>query len=221
MAERIRFYNLLAHINTEKGIREENVALKNIWEHSGNIMLDLYFYQDKISKVIDSSYIKDIIDLATEKQYNSCRILLQDFATQTKTTETKNLSKEESNSLRLFSPLQDDITILLFIAKCAGNFSVLKQRSILGYIKKYHPKPKSLSRTYVESCIKSLSPSEEDFYKALENVSRKTPKEAEILAQEVVKICLSEGLWAYQEKLYIAEILYVLRQQGVEPNIGL
>ena len=221
MAERIRFYNILANINTEKGIKEENVALKNIWEHSGNIMLDLYFYQDKISKVIDASYIKDVIDLATEKYYNSCRILLQDFATQTQTTETKASSKEEANNLRLFTSLQDDIIILLFIAKCAGNFSVLKQRSILEYIKKYHPKPKSLSRTYVESCIKSVSPSEEDFYKALENVSRKTPKEAEILAQEVVKICLSEGLWVYQEKLYIAEILYVLRQQGVEPDIGL
>lgn len=59
------------------------------------------------------------------------------------------------------------------------------------------------------------------FYKALEAVSAKNPDEAEEMVKEIVKICLADGQLHYNEKLYLAEIFQTLREQGVEPEVGL
>ena len=223
MSENIRFYNLLAHIKYGDDVREENVALKNIWNHGGNIMLNLYFYRDKSSKVIDSAYIKDIMNLNTEKLYTSCSVLLRDyneFKSQTEQVEDAPVKKAPVN-LELLKVLKDDIIILLYIAKCVDYFSEIKKKTILQYIEQHHPHPQSLSKNYVESCLKALQPTTEEFYQAVENLSQKTPEEAEELVQAVVKICIGDGFLAYNEKIYLAEILQILREQGVEPDVGL
>ncbi len=217
------FYNLLAHIKSGDDVREENIALKNIWDHGGNIMLDLYFYQDKSSKVIDAAYVKDVLDLSTEKLYTSCSALLRDyneFKSHREQTQTQPQQSKPVN-LELLQVLKDDIIILLYIGKCVDYFSDIKKKTILQYIKKHHPQPQSLSKNYVESCLKALTPTTEEFYKAVENLSRKTPEEAEELVQTVVKLCISDGFLGYNEKIYLAEILQILREQGVEPDVGL
>ena len=223
MSENIRFYNLLAHIKSGDDVREENVALKNIWDHGGNIMLNLYFYRDKSSKVIDSAYIKDIFDLSTEKLYTSCSVLLRDFNEfKAETTENKaTVTKKTPVNLELLEVLKDDITILLYIAKCIDYFSEIKKKTILQYIEQHHPHPQSLSKNYVESCLKALQPTTEEFYQAADNLNQKTPEEAEELVQAAVKICIGDGFLAYNEKIYLAELLQILREQGVEPDVGL
>lgn len=223
MVENVTFYNLLVHINFGDGIKEENVALKNIWEHSGNIMLNLYFYKDKNSKVIDAAYVKDILDLSTEKLYTSCSALLRDYNAY---KEQQTQSQEQSArklpvNLELLEVLKDDIVILVYIAKCIDYFSDIKKKTILQYIEQHHPQPQSLSKNYIESCLKSLHPTTEEFYQSVENLKQKTPQEAEDLVQAVVKICISDGFLAYNEKIYLAEILQILREQGVEPDVGL
>lgn len=224
MAENVRFYNLLAHIKYGDDVHEVNVALKNIWDHGGNIMLDLYFYRDKSSKVMDSAYIKDILDLNTEKLYTSCTDLLQDYkeknAPQTQREKNPVLKRQPVN-LELLEVLKDDIVILLFVAKCIDYFSEIKKKTILQYIEQHHPHPQSLSKNYIDVCLKSLHPTKEEFYQAVENMRQKTPEEAEDLVQAVVKICISDGFLAYEEKVYLAEILQILREQGVEPDVGL
>ena len=52
-------------------------------------------------------------------------------------------------------------------------------------------------------------------------VSAKNPDEAEEMVKEIVKICLADGQLHYNEKLYLAEIFQTLREQGVEPEVGL
>ena len=223
MAENIRFYNLLAHIKYGDDVREENVALKNIWDHGGNIMLNLYFYRDKSSKVIDSAYIKDIFDLSTEKHYNSCSVLLRDFQDYNSQLKTPASSGYEQISLKLehLEVLKDDIIILLYIAKCIDYFSEIKKQTILQYIYQQHPQPQTLSKNYIESCLRSVNPTTEEFYNAVGNIHKKTPEDAEKLLQAVVKLCISDGFLTYNEKIYLAEILQILRDQGFEPDVGL
>ena len=223
MTEQVKFYNLLVQINQGDGVKEENAALKNIWEHSGNIMLDLYFYKDKRSQVIDGAYIKNILDLSTEKVYRSGTALLRDYMEEQvrQNQQKKKEPKKAVVNLELLEILKDDIIILLYIAKGVDYFSEMKKQTILQYIEQHHPQPQSLSKNYVESCLKALHPRKEEFYEAVHNLQHKTPEEAEDLAQAVVKVCISDGFLTYNEKIYLAEILQILREQGVEPDVGL
>lgn len=228
MADNFHYYNLLVHIISNDQLIEENAALKNIWNKDGNIMLNLYFYRHKVSKVIDGAYIHDIVDLATEKYYTRCEELLEDY-------QKIQLQEQDAAAVKAETPqgnayqfdfkhledIKDDIIILVFVARCIDYYSDIKKKTIHAYLKKLHPNIKNLSPQYIEAYLQEINPNEIDFYQALDNIKHKTPEEAEDLAREVVKICVSDGVMAYNEKIFIAEILQTLREHGLEPDVGL
>lgn len=221
----VAFYNLIVHLRVNDVLTEENAALKNIWEREGNIMLSLYFYRTKATRVIDSSYIHDILDLTTEKYYKSCKDLLKDFASYRQNVVINKPKTEKSKAspsldFKHLEKIKDDIIILLYVAKCIDYFSEMKKRTIFDYIQK-HSDVQNLSSQYIETYLVGLKPEITEFYQALENIKQKTPEDAEDLAREVVKICISDGVMAYNEKIYIAEILQTLREHGLEPDVGL
>lgn len=224
MSENIAFYNLLVHIVNNDKLVEENVALKNIWGQEGNIMLSLYFYRTKTSQVIDASFIHDTFDLNTEKYYTRCKDLMEDYLNhQTQQEKTVQTIKEEVPSLdfKHLGNIKDDLILLVFIAKCIDYFSDIKKKTIYEYIKARQPLIKNLSLQYIDTYLKALNPTVEEFYEALDNIKLKSPDQAEALAREIVKICVSDGIMAYNEKIYIAEVLQTLREHGVEPDVGL
>ncbi len=222
MGENVSFYNLLVHIVVGDKLVEENAALKNIWGSDGNIMLNLYFYRTKTSQVIDAAYVHDVLDLTTEKYYTRCRDLLDDYLAQPRHADSKEPETADSVAeFKHLESLKDDLIILIFISRCIDYYSEIKKKTIHQYIKNHHPQPQNLSAQYIETYLNGVKPTLNDFYQALDNLKYKTPEEAEDLAQEVVKICISDGTMAYNEKVYIAEILQTLREHGVEPDVGL
>ena len=220
----IAFYNLIVHLVNNDTLTEENVALKNIWGREGNIMLSLYFYRTKTSRVIDASYVHDIMDMTTEKYYTRCQDLLRDFAAYRDSLAAGADAAAEDDApvldFKHLEEIRDDIIILIYIAKCIDYFSEMKKRTIFDYIKK-HADVENLSSQYIETYLVGLKPDIEEFYQALDNIRHKTPEAAEDLAREVVKICVSDGIMAYNEKIYIAEILQTLREHGLNPDVGL
>lgn len=224
MSESLAFYNLLVHIVNNDKLVEENVALKNIWGQEGNIMLSLYFYRSKTSQVIDASYIHDIFDLTSEKYYTRCKDLMDDYlAHQNKASTEKTVTKKEVPTLdfKHLGNIKDDLILLVFVAKCVDYFSDIKKKTIYEYVKARQPLIKNLSSQYIDTYLKALNPTVEEFYEALDNIKLKSPDQAEDLAREVVKICVSDGIMAYNEKVYIAEVLQSLRECGLDPDVGL
>lgn len=218
------YYNLIVHIISNDRLVEENVALKNIWALDDSIMLDLYFYRSKTSKVLSNSYVHDIFDLTTEKYYARCAELLNDFNThQQALTEDTELPPENAIKVdfKHLEEIKDDLILLIFVAKCIKYFSDMKKKTIQEYIKIRQPQVKNLSLQYIDAYLAEINPTEADFYKSLDNLNLKTPEEAEDLAREMVKICVSDGVLVYLEKIYIAEVLQTLREHGLEPDVGL
>lgn len=212
-----KFYNLMVRFVDSSEIKEANVALKKIWEQGDNIMLDLYFYQNKKSKVIDGAFIRGIQDLNTEKEYLSARELMLDYIRNKYQTQKK---EKFGAKLKPFNEIKDDIIILLYIAKVVDYYSEMKKNSIIDYIQKYYEN-KVITSQFIEGHLQEVNPDRDDFYEALEHLSKKTPEDVEALVQEVVKVCVCDGFLAYEEKVCIAEILQTLRLQGVEPDVGL
>lgn len=218
----LSFYNLLVHLRSGSKLTEESAALKNIWGQEPNIFLDLYFYRTKQSKVIDSAYVHDILDMTSEKYYSSCEALLADFqkTEEKKTPEEEDEGIHEKFNFQHLEEYKDDIVILTFMAKCAACWSLVKERTIHGYIKSRKAEYNTLSPQYLNAYLKELNPREKDFYRALENLKAKTPAAACELAREAVKICICDGQLHYKEKLYIAELLQKLRLHGLHPDVG-
>lgn len=219
MAPNLKFYNLLVHLSYQNKIIEENLAVKNVWKRDGNTLFNLYFYRTKKSIVIDGALIRDIFDLNTEKFYKNINDFLKDYFYVDKESINNENYNQPLKDNRLLKKIGVDITILIFFAKKYAEFGAVKLQVIRKYIEACEPRTKNLSSQYMDSYLKSINPSVEDFYHALNMLESKTPEEATKLANESIKICLSDGQIHYSEKIYLAEMLQILREKGLEPNI--
>lgn len=218
----LRFYNLVVHLLSKNKLVEENVAVKNIWQKNGLVFFDLYFYRTKKSQVVDSAFIRDVLDLSNEKYYNSSELFIKDYCAFTSAVEEKNNETgpaEMEFNFGHLDAIRDDVVILTFIAKCNLNFTEIKTRVIRDYVNRCLPHTKTLSDQYIGSYLKDLSPNEDHFFKALDNLKSKTPEQAETLVREAVKIAVSDGAIHYGERIYLAEIIQALREYGIEPDI--
>ncbi|MDD4556260.1 MAG: TerB family tellurite resistance protein [Alphaproteobacteria bacterium] len=208
------FYNMQIHFLEKGAIRVEEAAIKNIWQKDTGTFFDIYIYRQKKSQVLDISYIRSIINLNNNKSYVPVKEVISDFFTVKNTKPNEKIS-EDKGLLRAFREVKDDIVILSFIAKCDGELLPIKVKAIEDYIIKVKPDAKFLSDNYLKTYITNLSPNENDFYQAMENIKSKSPQEALNLVREAVKISTSDGYFDYYEKLYVAELIQVLREFGV------
>lgn len=219
----LKFYNMVVHLIQKDRIYEENAAVKNVWEKDGNTLFDIYFYRNRRSYVFDSAFIRDLVDLTTEKYYKNPQEFLRDFRA---SAEFENAAEDKEKNTppvdgKMFEPLKTDLIIMIFMASCANGMSRIKEKIIYDYLTARIPASKNFSRQYISDYLNNIAPQERDFYEALDNIKSKHPDEAEELVRETVKICMSDGKLQYEEKKYLAEIFQVLREQGANPEVGL
>lgn len=219
-AAAMKFYNMLIHLIKNNKLYEENVAVKNVWEKDGNTFLDIYFYRNSKSYIFDAVFIHDILDLTNEKYYKDIAAFVKDFY-----SAGDALPQTESSAplidKKIFEPIDVDLVIMSFIANCCGSYTPLKRKIIFDYILRLIPQAKNLSRQYLETYIDSLKPIEETFFKALSDINFKNIPAVEHLCREVLKIGLADGRLHYKEKLYLAELLQLCREAGIEIDLGM
>lgn len=218
----LHFYNMLVHLTANGKVREENVAVKNIWQKDNLVFLDLYFYRTKRSQVIDSVYIRDFLDLSNEKFYASAELFIADYCNylSCQGREDNNAENEKQEfDFKHLAPIKDNLIILTFMAKCTDKFNQIKNQAIRDYILRRLPQTRTLSDQYISSYLKSLTPDESDFLTAVNKLNAQTPEDVEDLLREALKISASDGIISYTERLYLAEIIQTLREYGIEPDI--
>lgn len=222
MAEKLKFYNILAHINYKNRLLEETVAVKKVWLKDNSTFFDLYFYRNHKSYVIEKAFIHDMVDLTSEVYYDTADKFIKDYFSDREIDLHPSLTaKPQIIEAKVFEAIETDLVILTFLANCAGDFSEIKERALEDYILMHQPPSSNLSSQYMRSYISQIKPSPDNYYEALVKLSAKTPTQATGIVKGAFKVCLSDGQLHYQEKLYIAEMLQILREQGLEPDIDL
>ncbi len=209
-----KFYNMQINLIRNGKLYAENVAIRNIWEKDRNIFLDIYFHRLQKSFIFDSSFIRGIFDVTREKHYTDIHKFVADFNAEADVIEPQpvTIPKKETSCL---TPINNDMIILSFMSKVWGNKSQIKDKIIIDYIQATIAAAQSLSETYLLSYISSFQPEETDFYTALTKIKAKQPKQAEFLLREAIKICLSDGCLHYAERMYLADIIQTLRNEGL------
>lgn len=215
-----KFYNMLVHLIQNNRIYEENVAVKNIWEKEGNIFLDLYFYSRRKSYIFDSVFIRDIYDVITETTYCDIKDFLAVFNSAEKIPNSE-ISTNHITDNKIVSSLKQELIILSFMANCCGYYSTLKENIIIDYIIKRSDQARNLSRNYLETYLKTITPNYDDFNQAIQELDYHNINNIEHLCHEVLKVCISGGRLHYTEKVYLAELLQIIRDAGIKLDLEL
>ena len=214
-----KFYNIKINLIKNGRIYAEDAAIRNVWEKDRSIFFDIYIHRLNKSFIFDSVFIHDIYDVSRDKFYNDIDAFVKDFYTETSTTKEQTMPKKTQSESNILSPIENDIVILLFMANTWGGCDKIKNKIIYDYIYKNVAKAQNLSQQYIDRYITGLSIELDNFYKSLKGLKAKTPKEAEYLLHEAVKICRADGHLHYAERMYLAEIIQALRNYGMSiPN---
>ena len=224
-APAIRFYNMLIHLIKNNKLYEENVAVKNVWEKDNNIFLDIYFYRNRKSYIFDAVFIHDILDLTNEKYYQDIADFVADFKSASAADVPLSPPPADETALiidkKIFEPIDVDLIILAFLANCCNAYTPIKKKIIFDYILEQIPQTRNLSQQYLDTYIDGIKPDEKSFYCALGNINYQNLAAVENLCREALKVCLADGRLHYREKLYLAELLQIMREAGITVDLGM
>lgn len=218
-----KFYNMEIRLIKNGQLHKEHVAIRNIWEKDSNIFLDIYFHRLQKSFIFDSVFVRDIFDLSRDIYYKDIKKFTADFynsAKENKLSDTLSISKTKK-SRGILSSISDDIMLLLFVSIIWKDKLEIKEKIIIEYIKNNISAASSLSERYIKNYLSSLKPKVNDFYSILSKLKSKQPHEAERLLREAIKICLSDGYLHYNERMYLADIIQALREEGLKIHLHL
>lgn len=205
-------------INNGK-IYTESVAIRNIWEKDSGIFFDLYIHRLKKSFIFDKLFIHGIHDINRDIYYSDISKFIIDYNNEINDKEEIKPIIKKQNSYGVFEPIKNDVIILLFMSRRWHENEHLKNKIIIDYIMRNFEKSNDFSEQYLRTFISRLQPEVEDFYQAIGTLKSKTVEQAEEFLREIVKICISDGHMHYIERMYLADIVYILRSEGMPiPN---
>ena len=214
-----KFYNMRVDLINNGKIYTENVAIRNVWEKDSGIFFDIYCHRLKKSFVFDALFIHGIYDINRDKVYNDISLFINDYKTLNSDEEEIKPILKKQNSYGIFETIKDDVIILLFMSRRWHENEHLKNKIIIDYILNHCDKSKDFSEQYIRNFISRLQPEMDDFYQALNTLKSKSIAEAEDFLREIIKICISDGHMHYSERMYLADIIHILRSEGMSvPN---
>ncbi len=208
-----KFYNMQVNLVKNGRVYPEKAAIRNIWQKDRNFFLDIYIYRLQKAFVFDAAFVRDISDMSRGISYKDINKFAADFAAAA-AVEPVQVSK--TGTADILSPVKDDVILLLFMSKVWNDKNPIKQKIIFDYIQSSVAAAKNLSERYLSRYLAGLQPADDDFYNTLNRLKSKKPSQALRLLQEAVKICLVGGYLHYNERMYLADFIQALRQEGVE-----
>lgn len=211
-----RFYNMQVYLIKSGKLYAEDVAIRNMWEKDDGIFFDIYVHRLKKSFVFDSVFIKEVIDLNSNIKYPNIDAFISEYnnyVNEDAENICQNPIKSENSVL---DRVRNDLILLVFMADAWGREGKIKDKIIQDYIVNEVIAAKNFSQHFIANYISKLQPEADDFYEALKSIKSKTPKQAERLLREIVKICRVDGQMHYKERMYLADIIYSLRENGLK-----
>ncbi|MDR1694441.1 MAG: hypothetical protein LBR70_04540 [Lactobacillaceae bacterium] len=206
------FCNMRANLLIDGKYQDEEIAVNNVWHKGVSIFIDLYLHDLEKPLIIDSLYVRELEDLSKGLEYSSVKEFVDTFLNYKYDKKSNFQGTKSDENVQYLESLYDDIAILKFIGKIDGELSEIKYKSMEDYIARVKPETKSLTDNYIRNYIINVNSSKEDFYRALETIENKKPKEAAKLFMEAAKVAASDGYISYPERKYLAEIMQTLRE---------
>lgn len=220
-----KFDNMVARFVFQGIFMEERVAVKHVWQKGKGVFIDLYFYRTKTHKILDTSFVKALTDIRTQVVYTNMLEFVDDyFAAQQQlkatargqqTTDTKRAIDFPTKFMESIKP---ELTILYFLIKCSPTFIEIKLKSAYGFVKA-KDQANLITVSMLKAYLKHINPNETDFYQALEDLVKKPKTEAIALLKEAQRITISDGGLDYTERLFLAEIVQMFRQNNIPIDI--
>lgn len=196
-------------------VTKRKITIRRIWQRGKEVLVDGFCHEVKAPRIFMASRIQKIFDIKNKKAYNDPKkFLLGKIAA---VTDQGGMGK--TSAAKIIETVRDELSALTFLAKIDDNFDPNELKVILEYVRKLSGGAKYDSAE-VREYIERLYPDEECFYEAMEDILDKDVDFITAFVETFVKLILADGLVHDDEREFLAELLQILREEGIEIDVG-
>lgn len=198
----------------ESRLVDRIITIRRLIRHRGDIIIDAFCHDIAVPRMIPFSRGVRLYDIQTLSPYDEPReFLLHRIAGIGADGKYRN-----SRLADVLSVVRYDLAALAFAAKADFEKSDAENRLILKYISQRCPTIGFDEREMLDY-ISMLVPDEQSFYESVGVIVKQSKHTTVLFAQTFLKLILSDGFIHENERELLAELLYILRLEGIDLNM--
>lgn len=190
------------------------ITVRRIFRRKGGLLIDAFCHDIMLPRLIALSRVVRLYNMRSLRPYEDpTDFLLHHIA------GLKPDKKPKDNIFAaVMSVVRYDLAILAFAARSDFEKNDIENQLILKYVYERCPTI-DFDEAEVLDYIAMLVPDEQSFYEAIEIMVQEPYDVILLFMQTFVKMILSDGVIHENERELLAELVYVLRLQGIELNM--
>jgi len=204
------------YVSKSGDIDKIKVTIRKIWQKENEVFVEGFCHNNKKPVKLRASRMKKIIDLHTKETYVQPRKFLLGQVAVTPGSEVAGFSP----TAQAINRIRNELAILVFLAKIDKDFDVSESNIIIGYVRKRCSDLRYVPEE-VKSYIDKLSPDEDNFYDAMEEVLELGDDELKEFVETFVQVILADGVVDDEERIFLAEMLQIMEEEGIDIDIGI
>lgn len=196
------------------GLADRIVTVHALYRRSGDLYADAFCHDLGEDRIIALPRVVRLYDAFSMKPYSDAAGFLR-FAAKEWTDED---IKPRAALAPVLSVVRYELSVLVFIARIADDDIRNEYEPILNYIRT-RCADIPFDTDEILNYISSLYPDEQSFYEAADVAAGQPCDVVTLFAETFLRLMMSDGMIHDAERELLAELLYILRSEGIELNI--
>lgn len=198
----------------ENRLVDRIITIRRLIRHHGDIIIDAFCHDIAVPRMIPFSRGVRLYDIQTLAPYEEPReFLLHRIA-----GVSAKGKYQDSRLADVLSVVRYDLAALAFAAKADFEKSDAENHLILKYISQRCPTI-DFDEQEMLDYISMLVPDEQSFYESVDVIVKQSKHTTVLFAKTFLKLILSDGFIHENERELLAELLYILRLEGIDLNM--
>lgn len=198
----------------ENRLVDRIITIRRLIRHHGDIIIDAFCHDIAVPRMIPFSRGVRLYDIQTLAPYEEPR----DFLLHRIAGVSAEGKYQDSRLADVLSVVRYDLAALAFAAKADFEKSDFENHLILKYISQRCPTI-DFDEQEMLDYISMLVPDEQSFYESVDVIVKQSKHTTVLFAQTFLKLILSDGFIHENERELLAELLYILRLEGIDLNM--
>ncbi|MCP4394104.1 MAG: TerB family tellurite resistance protein [Alphaproteobacteria bacterium] len=203
----------LEYKNSDDKSGKDKITIRRLWQQGDEIIVDGFSHTKNAPRMYKVSHIKQIVDLNTNEVYLQPKKFLLGQVAMIPGEEIAGFS----GTAHAINRLRYELAALIFLANVDGQFANSELVMVKNYVKSKNT-DLQINDEKLDGYVSRLYPDEDNFFEAIDYILSQKRAQIGDFMEFFTKLILADGVVDSNEKEFLAELLEILQEEGIEIN---
>lgn len=203
----------IEYMNKDGHPKSDKITIRRLWQQGDDIIVDAFSHSKDAPRMYKEINIRKIIDTNSSEVYLQPKKFLLGQIAMIPGEEIAGFS----GTAQAINRLRYELSALIFLANVDGAFDDSEKALVKKYVKAKNTDVQ-INEEKLDAYIDRLYPDEDNFFEAIDNIlSQKSDQIGEFM-EFFTQLILADGVVDDSEKEFLAELVGILQEEGIEIN---